>query len=229
MIKHRPHTTRKSMGNHWIQTHRSFSNNTYWDPKYINYSLLEVINDDRVGPHSFVPIHQHMDMEILSYIVEGECYHNDNLRNIVELPGGCVQHMSSGTGIWHIEGNNKSVPNRYLQIWLRPNRMGIQPKYDFRAFSRERKLNNFLTIASQLDGGNNIVIQSDAHVSAGIFTENYTKTISTYKKYYMYIVKGTANINGTDCIEGDAMIYEDESLVKIENPIECEALLFELP
>jgi redox-sensitive bicupin YhaK (pirin superfamily) len=107
--------------------------------------------------------------------------------------------------------------------------MGITPKYDFKAFSRERKLNNFLTIASQLDGGNNIVIQSDAQVSAGIFTENHTKEISTIKKYYMYIVKGTAKINDIDCVEGDAMIYEDESLVKIENPVECEALLFELP
>jgi redox-sensitive bicupin YhaK (pirin superfamily) len=170
-----------------------------------------------------------MDMEILSYIVEGDCYHNDNLRNIMELPSGCVQHMSSGTGIWHIEGNNKSVPNRYLQIWLRPNRMGIQPKYDFKAFSRERKLNNFCTIASQLAGGNNIVIQSDAHVSAGIFTENYTKEILSDKKYYMYVVSGTATVNDIICIEGDAMIYENESLITIESPDECEVLLFTLP
>jgi hypothetical protein len=229
MIKHRPHTTRKAMGNHWIQTQRSFSNNTYWDPEYINYSLLEVINDDRVQPHSFVPIHQHMDMEILSYIVEGECYHNDNLRNIVELPNTCVQHMSSGTGIWHIEGNNKSVPNRYLQIWLRPNKMGIPPKYDYRAFSRERKTNNFLTIASQLDGGNNIVIQSDAHVSAGIFTENHNKSILLDRKYYLYVVRGTSKINGIDCVEGDAIMYENEQNIEIVDPIETEILLFNLP
>ena len=141
MIKHRPHTTRKSMGNHWIQTHRSFSNNTYWDSNYINYSLLEVINDDRVQPHNFVPIHQHMDMEILGYVVEGDCYHNDNLRNVLEVPAGGVQHMTAGSGIWHLEGNNTDTPIRYLQLWLRPNKMGIQPVYDGHVFDKEDKLN----------------------------------------------------------------------------------------
>lgn len=229
MIKHRPHTTRKHMGNHWIQTQRSFSNNTYWDPNYINYSLLEVINDDRVQPHNFVPIHQHMDMEILGYAVDGPCYHNDNLRNIIEIPSNGVQHMSAGTGIWHIEGNNSEHPIRYLQLWLRPNKMGIQPKYDYKIFLRDRKLNQFCTIASQLQGDNNIVIQSDAVVYAGIFTENHTKSIKIDKKYYMYIVRGTSNINDINCIEGDAVIYENESEVKIESPIECEVILFELP
>lgn len=229
MIKHRHNLTRKSMGNHWIQTHRSFSNNTYWDPEYINYSLLEVINDDIVQPHNFVPIHQHMDMEILGYVVEGPCYHNDNLRNIMEMPAGGVQHMSAGSGIWHIEGNNSDKPIRYLQIWLRPNKMGISPKYDYRIFTRNNKLNNFCTIASQIQGGNNIEIQSDAHVSAGIFTENYTKLIDSKRKYYLYVVTGTSKINDIDCVEGDAVIYENEQNIIIESPTDSEILLFNLP
>lgn len=229
MIKHRPHTTRKSMGNHWIQTQRSFSNNTYWDTKYINYSLLEVINDDIVQPHNFVPIHQHMDMEILGYVVDGPCYHNDNLRNIIEMPSGGVQHMTSGTGIWHIEGNNSDHPIRYLQLWLRPNKMGIPPKYDYKIFTRDKKLNNFCTIASQLNGGNNIEIQSDAHVSAGIFTENHNKSILTDRKYYLYVVRGTSKINDIYCVEGDAIMYENEQNINIIDPDECEILLFNLP
>ena len=228
MITFRPHTTRKSMGNHWIQTHRSFSNNTYWDPDYINYSILEVINDDRVGPHSFVPIHQHMDMEILGYVIEGPCYHNDNQRNIIEIPSGGVQHMSAGTGIWHLEGNNSDHPIRYLQLWLRPNKMGIPPKYDYKIFTRERKLNNFCTIASQLNGSNNIVIQSDAVVRAGIFTENYTQEIDPLIKHYVYVVYGTAKVNGYDCVEGDAIMYEDAFQITVENPNECEIIWFSL-
>lgn len=226
MIKHRPHTTRKHMGDVWIETHRSFSNNSYWDPNYINYSLLEVINDDRVQPHSFVPIHQHMDMEILGYIVEGECYHNDNLRNITDVPAGAVQHMTAGTGIWHIEGNNTDKPNRYLQIWLRPNKMGIQPKYDGYIFDREDKLNKFCLIARQYDAP--IIIQSDAVVSAGIFTEDRRFEINPNIKHYMYVVKGTAKINDYECVEGDALMYENEKVVTIDNPSECEVILFSL-
>ena len=229
MIKYRPHTTRKSMGNHLIQTQRSFSNNTYWDTNYINYSLLEVINDDIVQPHSFVPIHQHMDMEILGYVVDGPCYHNDNQRNIIEMPSGGVQHMTSGTGIWHIEGNNSDHPIRYLQLWLRPNKMGIPPKYDYKIFLKDKKLNNFCIIASQTDSGNNVIIQSDAIVSAGIFTENHNKSISIDRKYYLYVVRGTAKINDIDCVEGDAIMYEDESIIDIIDPVASEILLFNLP
>ena len=225
MIKHRPHTTRKHMGDVWIETHRSFSNNSYWDPNYINYSLLEVINDDRVQPHSFVPIHQHMDMEILGYIVEGECYHNDNLRNITDVPAGAVQHMTAGTGIWHIEGNNTDKPNRYLQIWLRPNKMGIQPKYDGYIFDREDKLNKFCPIAS--DKGP-IHIFSDAKVFAGIFTEDFTYVLNKNRRYYVYVINGTLTINGHQCIETSGLSFENENLLLIKKHTESEVLLFDL-
>ena len=214
------------MGDDWIETHRSFSNNTYWDTDYINYSILEVINDDRVQPHNFVPIHQHMDMEILGYIVDGECYHNDNLHNIIEVPAGGVQHMSAGSGIWHIEGNNSDKPNRYLQIWLRPNVMGITPKYDGYIFDREDKLNKFCLVAREYDAP--IIIQSDAVVHAGIFTQEHIEYINPKIKHYVYIVKGTATVNGFECIEGDALMYEDERRIHIETANECEMILFNL-
>ena len=229
MIKYRPNTSRKHMGDTWIETYRSFSNNTYWDPRYVNYNLLEVINDDRVQPHNFVPIHQHMDMEILGYIVEGKCYHNDNLHNILEVPKHGVQHMSAGTGIWHVEGNNSNESNRYLQIWLRPNVMGIPPKYDVYEFSREEKLNRFCMIASKYaDPNEAIVIQSDAEVYAGIFTQNHREIIDSKISHYLYVVTGSATINGYDCVEGDAVIYENESHVVIENANDSEMILFNL-
>ena len=226
MIKHRPANTRKHMGDTWIETHRSFSNNSYWDPQYINYSILEVINDDRVAPHSFVPIHQHMDMEILGYVVEGECYHNDNLRNITDIPAGGVQHMTAGSGIWHLEGNNTDIPNRYLQIWLRPNKMGIPPVYDGYIFEREDKLNKFCVVARQFNAP--IIIQSDAVVYSGIFTQPHSESINPLIKHYLYVVKGTANVNGYNMIEGDALMYEDEHNVHITEANECEIILFDL-
>jgi redox-sensitive bicupin YhaK (pirin superfamily) len=227
MIKYRPANTRKHMDAGWIETYRSFSNNSYWDPNYVNYSILEVINDDRVQPHNFVPIHQHMDMEILGYVIDGPCYHNDNLRNILQVPTGAVQRMTAGSGIWHLEGNNSDKPIRYLQIWLRPNKMGIQPKYDVYQFDPEDKLDKFAAIASQK--GSPVTIQSDAIVTAGVFTKPHTENLSTERKYYLYIVSGTATINGTDCVEGDAFMIEQENLLEISSPNNSEMILFNLP
>jgi redox-sensitive bicupin YhaK (pirin superfamily) len=211
----------------WIETYRSFSNNSYWDPNYVNYSILEVINDDRVQPHNFVPIHQHMDMEILGYVIDGPCYHNDNLRNILQVPTGSVQRMTAGSGIWHLEGNNSDKPIRYLQIWLRPNKMGIQPKYDAYQFDPEDKLNKFAAIASQK--GSPIVIQSDAIVTAGVFTQSYTENLDPSRKYYLYVVSGTIKINGSESVEGDAYMFEQENLLEITQPNNSEIILFNLP
>ena len=211
----------------WFETYRSFSNNSYWDTNYINYSILEVINDDRVQPRHFVPVHQHMDMEILGYVINGPCYHNDNLRNILQVPTGSVQHMTAGSGIWHIEGNNSDKPIRYLQIWLRPNKMGISPKYDGYQFTREDKLNKFVNIASQK--GSPVTIQSDAIVKAGIFTEVYTEHLDPTRKYYLYVITGKATINGNESVEGDGYMFEQENILEITSPDDSEMILFNLP
>lgn len=227
MIKHRPKDTRKHMNVGWFETYRSFSNNSYWDTNYINYSVLEVINDDRVQPRHFVPVHQHMDMEILGYVIDGPCYHNDNLRNILQVPTGSVQHMTAGSGIWHIEGNNSDKPIRYLQIWLRPNKMGIPPKYDGYQFTREDKLNKFASIASQK--GSPVTIQSDAIVKAGIFTERHTENLDPTRKYYLYVITGKATINGNESVEGDGYMFEQENILEITSPNDSEMILFNLP
>ena len=226
MITRRPANTRKHMNPGWIETYRTFSNNTYWDPKYVNFSLLEVINDDRVQPRNCVPIHQHMDMEILGYVVEGECYHNDSLYNILNVPAGGIQRMSAGRGIWHVEGNMGDVPNHYLQIWLRPNKMGVTPNYDMVKFSKEQKLNNFLCVASQTGP---MLIHSDAIVHAGIFTQDHSAILDPEKKYYLYIITGSATINGTVSDTGDGYSFEGESKLDITDATDSEMLLFELP
>ena len=226
MITRRPANTRKHMNPGWIETYRTFSNNSYWDPKYVNFSLLEVINDDRVQPRNCVPIHQHMDMEILGYVVEGECYHNDSLYNILNVPAGGIQRMSAGRGIWHVEGNMGDVPNHYLQIWLRPNKMGVTPNYDMVKFSKEQKLNNFLCVASQTGP---MLIHSDAIVHAGIFTQDHSAILDPEKKYYLYIITGSATINGTVSDTGDGYSFEGESKLDITDATDSEMLLFELP
>lgn len=225
MITYRNPNTLGHLKEDWIETFRSFSNNSYYDPNYINYSDLEVINDDRVQPRNCVPVHQHCDMEILGYIIDGPCYHNDNLHNYGEVPSGCVQRMSSGTGIWHTEGNLSDKPIRYLQIWLRPNKHNFPPNYDVMQFTKEDKLNTFCPIASNKGP---IHINSDAKVFAGIFNQDFTFNLNSNRRYYVYVINGTVKINGYDCVETSGLSFENENLLMIEQANDSEVLLFDL-
>lgn len=225
MITYRHPDTLGHLKEDWIETYRSFSNNSYYDPKYIHFSDLEVLNDDRVQPRNFVPVHQHCDMEILGYVIDGPCYHNDNLHNVGEVPSSCVQRMSSGTGIWHTEGNLSDNAIRYLQIWLRPNKHNFAPSYDVMEFSRQEKLNRLCPIAS--DRGP-IVIQSNAKVYAGIFTEDRVFDLNKDRSYYVYVISNSVTINGirSDMLGGYSMI--DEPTLNITDPRDCEILVFDL-
>ena len=225
MIKHRLANTRGYLNPGWIETRRTFSNNTYIDPNYMNFSDLEVINDDIVQPGNLVPVHQHQNMEILGYVIEGPCYHNDNLHNIVKVPSGAVQRMSAGSGIWHIEGNMADHPIHYLQIWIQPTKRNTPAEYTWKQFTREEKMDNFCSIAGPTGP---IVIKSDAWVNAGIFTKNLTHQLNIGRKYYLYLISGDATINGIPATTGDGLSFIDESQLIIENPNESEMLLFDL-
>ena len=130
--------------------------------------------------------------------------------------------MSSGRGISHTEGNTSNTPNRYLQLWIRPNEVNTEPTYDWHQFTREDKLNNFCDITEKLP------IKQDAKLLAGIFTSDYTYNLDTLRKYYLYVVTGTVTVNDRELIEGDGLSYDDESIITITNPNESEIILFDL-
>ena len=146
MITHRPANTRGHIVRSFIDTRRTFSFPAYYDSRYIHFSDLQTINDDRVQYAWQVPWHEHKNMEIFGYVVEGSSHHVDSLGNDVEVPAGAVQRMSSGKGISHTEGNTSNKPNRYLQLWIRPNVQNTEPRHDWLHFNREDKLNNFCNI-----------------------------------------------------------------------------------
>lgn len=225
MIKLRHPSTLGHLKNDWIESYRTFSNNSYYDSNYIHFSDLEVINDDRVQPRNCVPVHQHCDMEILGYIIDGPCYHNDNLHNYGELDSGTIQRMSSGTGIWHTEGNLSDNTIRYLQIWLRPNKHNFTPSWDAMQFTCEDKLNKFCLVASN---NGPINIQSDVKVYAGIFTKDFKFELLPARRYYAYVINGKVKINGFECDELFGLSFEQESLIEIIEPENSEILLFDL-
>lgn len=218
MIVKRPAATRGNPRRAEISSFRTFSFPGYFDPRYRNYSNLQTINDDRVSCPWQVPWHEHRNMEIFGYVVEGASHHVDSLGNDVEVPAGAVQRMSAGRGIEHTEGNTSNTPNRYLQLWIRPNVQDVEPRHSWHQFSREDKLNRFCDITAQLP------IYADARLLAGIFTEPFEYSINPERRYYMYVVTGA----GQDYIEGDGFQYESESVIQIQPTTESEIILFDL-
>ena len=222
MIVKRPANTRGNPRADFINSYRTFSFPSYYDSRYMNFSDLETINDDRVQYAWQVPWHEHKNMEIFGYVVEGSSHHVDSLGNDVEVPAGAVQRMSAGRGIEHTEGNTADTPNRYLQLWIRPNEFDTEPAHEWCMFSREEKLNKFCNITEKLP------IKQDARLLAGIFTENYDFDLDFSRNYYLYAVSGTVNINELDLIEGDGLSFTEETKITITNPNESEIILFDL-
>lgn len=222
MIVLRPANSRAHIKRPFIDTRRTFSFPPYYDPEYIHFSDLQTINDDRVQYSWQVPWHEHKNMEIFGYVVSGSSHHVDSLGHDVEVPAGAVQRMSSGTGISHTEGNTSNIPNRYLQLWIRPNQQDVEPRHDWHQFSREDKLNRFCNITEKLP------INADASFLAGIFTEDYEFDIDSSRHYYLYVVSGSGKLNGNPFIEGDGFSFENENRIEIINPVESEIILFDL-
>ena len=222
MLTLRPAATRGNPRADFINSYRTFSFPPYFSAEYKNFSNLETINDDHVQYAWQVPWHEHRNMEIFGYVVKGSSHHVDSLGNDVEVPAGAVQRMSAGSGISHTEGNTTDIPNRYLQLWIQPNKLDTEPSYAWHQFSREDKLNRFCDITAKLP------IKQDARLLAGIFTKNYLRVIDTDRRYYVYVVLGTATINNIPVAEGDGLSFENEIEIEILNPKELEIIVFDL-
>lgn len=222
MLVHRPAHTRGNPRADWINSYRTFSFPGYFDPKYRNFSYLQTINDDRVQPGGHVPIHEHKNMEIFGYVVEGKCRHTDSQGKTIDIPAGAVQRMSTGRGISHTEGNASDSPNRYLQLWIRPNVLDTDPIHEWHQFTREDKLNRFCNITEKLP------IKQDARLLAGIFTQDFNYQLDSNRNYYLYVISGTSTTNDIPLIEGDGLSLTEESLLNIATTSETEIILFDL-
>ena len=223
MRRLRPAASRGNPRGEFINSQRTFSFPGYWDPRYMNWGVLETINDDRVSGIWQVPWHRHESMEIFGYVVEGSCHHRDSLGNDLEIPAGSVQRMSAGTGIEHTEGNSTTEPNRYLQLWIRPDRLGGDARYDVYKFTEEDRLNRFCDITLHLP------IRQAARLWAGLFDQSYLWALRPSRSYYVYLVEGTATICDTVMQEGDGLAIEAETLLTIAEPESLHVIVFDLP
>ncbi len=230
MISIRKSNQRGSANFGWLNSKHTFSFGNYYDERHMGFSALRVINDDHVAADSGFDTHGHRDMEIISYVLEGEIAHKDSEGNVATLPPGEFQLMSAGSGIRHSEFNpSPSKALHFLQIWIQPNVYGQTPGYQQKDFGNKKGL----TLAVSPDGeAGSLVIKQDARLYQLLLDGNTSAELpaSTKRKYYVHVISGELAIEGEVVKPGDGAKIEDVSnLVMIARQQAVKALVFDLP
>jgi len=215
----------------WLKSFHSFSFADYYDPAHMGWGNLRVINEDRVAPGRGFGTHGHRDMEIVSYVLEGELAHKDNMGNGRAIPPGDVQRMSAGRGVMHSEYNH--APNdttHFLQIWIEPNVRGIAPSYEQRTFSSSEKRGALRLVASPDGAQDSVKLNADARLYAGLFggPEAAKLALDPQRKAYVHLVRGELVVNGQPLSGGDAALLDQESSLELKAGRDAEVLVFDL-
>lgn len=231
MMKIRRSQDRGYADHGWLKSHHSFSFAGYHDPAWMGWGNLRVINEDRIAPGMGFGTHGHRDMEIISYVLQGNLAHKDSMGNVKGIPPGEVQRMSAGTGVMHSEFNH--APNsvtHFLQIWIEPSERGIAPGYEQKAFDAAEKTGRLRLVASPDGAQGSVTIHADASLRAGLFDGDQTAELATdpSRKAYVHLVRGALDINGQRLFAGDAALLADESLIRLTDGDNAEVLVFDL-
>jgi quercetin 2,3-dioxygenase len=211
----------------WLDSKHSFSFGYYYDPKHLGFSVLRVINDDRVKPGAGFDTHGHRDMEIITYVLDGAIEHKDSMGKHFVVPAESIQRMSAGSGITHSEFNHsKNKPLHFLQIWIQPNKKGIEPSYEQKAVVQQGPLTPLVTPNGR-DGS--LSMQQDASIYRLYLQAGDRYTLDTNQRPgYLHVITGTAMINSYALQAGDALGALKEPL-NITTETELTALWFDLP
>ena len=216
----------------WLKSFHTFSFADYFDPEHVQVGPLRVINEDRVAAGQGFGTHGHRDMEIISYVLDGELAHKDSMGNGSTIRPGDVQRMSAGSGVRHSEFNPSSTnPVHFLQIWIQPNAQGIEPSYEEKRFSVQEKRGRLRIIASPDQADGSVLIHQDARVYAGLFDGDETATLNAEpgRTLYMHVARGTVTANGTVLNGGDAVTLTDTEKLELNRGQQAEVLVFDLP
>ena len=232
MIELRKSEDRGHANHGWLDSHHSFSFADYHDPQHVQYSVLRVINEDRVAPGAGFPTHGHRDMEIVTYVLDGALEHKDSLGTGSVIRPGDVQRMSAGTGVRHSEYNaSQSEPVHFLQIWILPNKNGIAPSYEQKSFTPAALTDRLRLIASPDGRDGSVTIHQDALLYATKLNgpSALTHDLPAGRKAYVQVARGSLQVNGTTVQAGDGVKIEKETQIVLSSGQSAEALLFDLP
>jgi len=232
MIEIRRAAERGHAAHGWLDSWHSFSFADYHDPAHMGFSVLRVINEDRIQPGTGFGTHGHRDMEIISYVLEGALGHKDSMGTGSTIVPGDVQRMSAGRGVRHSEQNhNQAGVTHFLQIWIEPSVRGIAPGYEQKHFDAASKRGRLRLVASPDGADGSVTIHQDARIYAGLFdaAERAVHPLAAGRNAYLHLVRGKLTVNGTPLAAGDALKMAGVSAVTLENGVDAEALLFDLP
>ena len=216
----------------WLSSRHTFSFGHYYDPRHTGYGPLLVINDDQVQPGRGFDTHGHRDMEIISYVLEGELAHKDSMGNGSVIRPGDVQRMSAGTGVLHSEFNHSSTQKvHFLQIWIAPSAQGIAPGYEEKHFDAASKRGCLRLVASPDGSEGSVRIHQDARLYASMLdgAEQATHALAPQRRAYVHVARGAVTVNGHRLQGGDAIKLEQEAAVTLTDGDAAEVLLFDLP
>ena len=216
----------------WLNSYHSFSFADYFDEDQVQFGPLRVLNEDRVAPGQGFGTHGHRDMEIISYVLDGELAHQDSTGTASTIRPGDVQRMSAGSGVRHSEFNaSPDRPVHFLQIWLQPNVTGIPPSYEEKRFEPAEKRGRLRLIASADGDQGSVRIHQDVRVYGGLFdgAESATLELAPGRRAYIHVARGSVHVNDVELNAGDALKLTDERRVEIARGGNAEILVFDLP
>jgi redox-sensitive bicupin YhaK (pirin superfamily) len=232
MIEIRRARERGHANHGWLDTYHTFSFSDYYDPNFMGFRSLRVINEDRVEPGHGFPTHPHRDMEIITYVLEGELAHKDSMGTGSVIRPGDVQKMSAGTGVRHSEFNgSKTEPVHFLQIWIEPQRQGIKPTYEQRTIPAAEKQGKLRLLAAPKSGNGAVTLCQDASLLVAELNtgQSVDYELANGRCAWVQVARGKVNVNGKALEAGDGAAIRKESHLEITGGDEhSEVLLFDL-
>jgi quercetin 2,3-dioxygenase len=213
----------------WLDTYHTFSFGDYYDPENMGFRSLRVINEDWVRGGGGFPPHPHRDMEIVTYVLEGALDHSDSMGNGSTIKPGEAQRMTAGTGVVHSEQNGSKIePVHLLQIWILPERRGLEPSYEQKPIRDEK--GRFAIVASPDGRDGSVRINQDASILAAHMDKGQTTEYSMRpgRHAWVQVVRGPVTVNGEQLERGDGAALSDESGLRIEAIEPAHVLVFDL-
>ena len=227
MITVRPAQARGNANFGWLDSKHTFSFGNYYDPRHMGFASLRVINEDKVQPGQGFGAHSHRDMEIISYVLEGELEHKDSIGNGSVIRPGDVQRMSAGTGIAHSEFNASSTnPVHFLQIWIMPNEVGIKPSYEQKHFSLAENQGKLRLVASPDGRDNSVTIHQDANLYIAALNngDRVNHSTTNNRSLWIQVARGSVEINGNSLQAGDGAAITQEKNMAIRRSLPPTAI-----
>ena len=231
MISIRQAKERGHFDHGWLNTYHTFSFDQYYDPRYMGFRDLRVINEDFVAGGRGFPTHGHRDMEIITYILEGALKHEDSMGNGSVIRPGDVQRMTAGTGVRHSEKNASDTERVHLlQIWILPNTVGLEPGYEQKAFTEDERRGRLRLIASEDGREGSVQLNQDVSLFASILPagDEIERSMDERRYAWIQVARGSIDVNGENAQQGDGVMVVGESNLKIKAQADTEILLFDL-